>query len=1452
MHSPIGSPRKPTPRGRLCPVLLLLLAGPWSSGIAVANTQQLGTALGIDLLDSRTPTSYNWSTGDLLVSHFSASGSIGGIAGGKDVVVIPEVSVFGNTIVPEVRRDTRSGLRLTTDINGHAGIVLSAGMTLGGGGINSHLHLGPSLTLPDQVRAGRFFGLQGTTGLDTSSSLDLNLPSFNAGLDVVMGGSASGKLEYGLFPFTGYKVGNFNFNLPDINLPVFDLNLDFNLPRLPDFNFLGLPDIIPASDKDNTLFTQKLPVFDATKPITTVLSAGEIDLVNPVSSATTTHKVSTDGAIVNTTSGELFRLGLDLDGLASYAATGVSFTGLELPIKVKDTTIAKLKYDTVDVKYGLELGYQLENRIDAYLEMNIDFVDPVSGDPIDVLMRDSGGTVSMGSTLSGRWDQLPELALLNASDVQMDIDFTGLKRTLGMSGSLTLSDYMELKVLAASAKITGGALGVEIGPLLYKKLQLAGELASFELFNDSITLSDFGLVAGLWDSSVLINAIPTNDAIRQQSRGRGASNDPFDPVNLRLMKDGSEPTTLTDTVVVFGTADGSGLATRHNVLADRVNDPGIATPGDTGPATNRVTQLDGLVLPRGSTYLLATNAVRRLHLRTIENGGLISGEHGFLSLRSSDPAGVLSLTGDGGVLFGRSGEIRAGTLLHGKGHNIYFSQTHSAYDSWGRHLFAAQQIANSGRIWVLAGELTPETPKFINHAGGLLQALGDGRINLRSELYNEGLIRASGSAGGTDALIDIQADTVHGGLDGQVGSFLADQGGDLRLRRDPSSFYDELRLSRKLNFTSRDGGSSITFEGPINIGGGDVELVTESGGTMVLNGLIRENESDRINIINRGLLEIASGKTSLRVSGTACPGCGGGTSSVIRPIDLLNEGTVRIHGGAEFAFDVDIVDYAEGGATLAGGTWELLGQTSWPPSSFPTKVAVLDVRVSDVFGNADRFTGLSFDETVDPDTGQVSVSGISGLNTALVYNNASVTFSGASSFAYFNTLQVNRGTLKLLNRAGFNSVGNLENRGGELLVDSGAGLYVNGALLVNGGTVTIGDGSFLGVAGGDVRQPDDTLAHRDIEVNGGTLRFTANSLVNEDGLVESPSAGYGNRLVAGRSWIVRDRVVTDASGNEVVTPGTIDFAMRSGPADTAGVRSGVDFIAENDAEVRVEGPQARFKGLEKLKFNDGKLTFAGGNTYTHVAHNSGNTLVNRGGTITLEGSRFIMSGAGNTFENRGGKLIIDQDSHFSAGTVRRAGGLSTIDLDGVLQVSGFLDAGVLRIHGGTVLTDASRRFTSAQVSIDQEGGTIVAGGVCCNLLLNEGLFDFVSSNDVFTVGNFFQYDGTLQLDWDGGGIEEIAATGIELRGGRLQIRLLDGFLPRVGDSIEILTASNSLQMWVAPLIETGYAGLELSLRQAGTSLFLDVAAVPLPAAFWLLATALAGILLLGRRGDSSV
>ncbi|MEQ8663448.1 MAG: hypothetical protein RLW62_21735, partial [Gammaproteobacteria bacterium] len=307
----------PLPGTRATRLALLAAAGLLGLAVPPARATDLvqvfgpGGGAAFEFSIGQGATRHEFSTGDSLVARLSAGGSIGGIAGSRNAVVIPEFLFF-----PEVRADTRTGLKLSLGVDAYAGIELSGGFDLGGGDISGSYALGPRLTIPGQVRAGEFFSARGETFI-SGAGLDLNvgLPAFDLGMDVVLGGSASGAIEYGLFPFVPYNVGAFNLNLPDIRLPVFDLGLDFDLPSLPDFSFLDIPNLIPASQQDNALFRTKLPGIDPLRPggPGPLLSAGEVVLVNPAASAQTSAPVVEDGAIVSRSAGDLMRFGLDLD-----------------------------------------------------------------------------------------------------------------------------------------------------------------------------------------------------------------------------------------------------------------------------------------------------------------------------------------------------------------------------------------------------------------------------------------------------------------------------------------------------------------------------------------------------------------------------------------------------------------------------------------------------------------------------------------------------------------------------------------------------------------------------------------------------------------------------------------------------------------------------------------------------------------------------------------------------------------------------------------------------------------------------------------------------------------------------------------------------------------------------------------------------------------------------------
>ncbi|MGD9602831.1 MAG: hypothetical protein AB7O21_17625 [Gammaproteobacteria bacterium] len=1450
------------------------------SGTAGAAITHFGEET-FTILEQQGGERFGWDSGDTLIATFDVSGRVGSITGGKNTVVIPEVKLLGNTIVPEVRRDTRSGFRFTGEIEGYAGAVLSAGITLGGGTIAGAIGLGPTLEMPDQVRAGRFFTLRGGNVVNhTTSNFNLNLPSIDTGLDLLIGGEGQGTVEFGLFPFTGYSIGDFDFNLPDIRLPVISLDWDLNLPRLPTFDFLDLPDLIPESDKDTALFRKKLP------PGNPLLSAGEAVLDNPVATAVSTTRVE-DGAVIKTSKGDLGRIGLDIDGILSFATTGVSFTGLEASV----AKVATVKYDTVDVKYGIELGYEIENRIDTWLEVTLNFLEVGTDNATPVLMRDGDGTSAI-STWSGRWDQIPDLALLSDSDVDVDIDFTGLKRELGQKGALTLSDYMELRVLAASATTPVGGL-FDLGPLLYKKFELAGEFASFEIYDTTVTLTDFGLTAGLWDDRLTIDAIELADAYLASPSA------PIDQAaSFRRLDDHTTLTTLADKTLIIGQAE-PGASSIADVTPVEVVDPGakrtvrveirdvfnstfrefnITRVDDT----TRIVSTGGLALPDGSVY--RNDGARRFKLFSIENDGIID-NNGWLDFQALDDQ--LIITGDGIIHFGAkdendresSGSVKASLLVHGAGHTLDFgprgfwtsnlteqarAQSGLTGSNFGlvdpidpgslitsrtaHALDVTGSLQNFGTIRLRGAGLTLAPTNLSNESGGLLevtrglfrtangfagQSGGSLVIGTNTTLKNLGRLVAHDLG---NAIIG--AKNVHGATDGTRGTFEARDFAQVAFN--PQS--GDTTLHGALDFIAGESGV-VVFQRRVALGNSaDIRLITEPLGTLQLNGLFRNGLGGEIQVENRGLLDIVSGNV------TFVPSPGGLTpdTTVIVPINLVNEGTVRIRAGAQLLFDVDIVDYADGGATFAGGTWELLGATqrffnTTPVSLFNpgASVAMMTVNVSGVFGNADRFGDLVFDEAVDPDTGEVRVTDISSLDTTLRFNAANVTLSGAAKFDYFNTLSTNLGTLKLLNQHQFSTAGNFENRGGTTLIDSGAGLHVNGSLLVNGGQVIFGGGAELTIAGENRTLDDGTVERHDVEVAGGELRISQGTSLSS--ALVSRTRTDGLLLQGGRSWVIRDSVETAGDGNEIVTPGILELGVLT--------NNGIAGVVRNNAMVTLSGTHARFDALENfLLYQHGNLVISDGQVYE-----TPNTYFRNANETTLTGAQFLM--AEGEFRNDG-ILNIDSGSFLGVDFLNLVTGV--VNVEGVVTASSSFVASPVNLLGGglfnseTITMDANGEFII-------DGGTLLTASLAGSLTVDTGVFAPGQSIGVANIlGDYTQTpDGILDIEWDATGADLVDVGGVATLAGGVQLRFLNDFVPTLGASVEILTASAIFDAFSPEVIEaTPRTGLAFALRQESNRVFLEVIAapVPLPPAGVLLGSALFGASLLRaphrRRGAS--
>jgi hypothetical protein len=1267
-------------------------------------------------------TRYGWSSGDLLTTDLDLNVRAGKITGRRNQRITPAVKAWGVTIIPEVRADTRTGARLDASLQATAGVELFAGLTFGGDGIDASLNAGPTLLKPGPVVAGQRFSMQGGSTLEGDFNFNPGLPTFDAGLDVILNGSFDSKFEYGLFPLAKYRVGDFGFDFDfDFNLFNFDFDLD-----LPDLS-IDLPDfpVIPGSEDDDTLFRQKLPPSDP------LLSIAELAIDNPLKSIETTSRLTDDGRLTTSTKGSLARAGLDLDGIASAVASGgFSFTGTSVSIGP-----GKLGYDLIDVKYGLEMGIEYDTEIDPFFNATLDFVD-ADGNATSVLLFDENGGSTQVTQWSGRWDELPDLALLSRDDVTVNVDFTDIEAIFSHRGALTLSDYMELQALKAFVNVLPGVKLVDLGPAYYQKFPLAGEFADFELFDASFSLGSIDILGGVWDGSFVLEAAPILDVAL--AGDGGSVKTPGDWIEIET---GSAVTDLSDKSLVIGRYEAGDL-NRMDVAPIDLVDPGTVTstlnttafvvvgrtpdqvfilpngqrfviPGtpitETRTASrtvtladDSVTTIDGLVLPDDASYTVAAGGARRFKLNYIENQGVVTGD-GLLGFEAKD--NLLTIEGDGTIAFNSPGRIAADLLIHGAGHTIRFN-TFTADDlvfdelardaypvpsgaeaasfyfrdgvqvdtppttvgpAAAQHVFDVATLENAGTIEFAGSDFSLATSRFLNRDTGVVRVTGGNGVTITGNDFgafgNSGLVEAVG-AGSMLTLDQAQVgpwyvgdpNALNGITEvGPAGEIAARDGGSVRLDA-PNAMFLSDQLVR-----AADGGT-VDVDAVLLLGRGSA-FVSEAGGTLNLNAALAVQQLDGFDINNAGTLNINSNVSLIPdVNVVRDPGQ---PQPAIRPIGLTNTGVVNVGEDARFTFGVTITNFANDGAVLDQGTWNLNGADGTFSNLVDSGGAEIDLRVlrleTESAGVLDFFNEFL-------ENGEPNPLRLTSFKTALRTNAANVTFDGNAYFPYFNTVETNQGRFVVSGGHQFTTAKGLTNDGGAIVVNKGGDLFVQGALKVNGGAVEVGVGSTLTALTQTEPVSDDGAETRDItvEVIGGVLDIADAGYLAGTSMffdrVSSDPRFVG--LEVGQVWVVREQVLIGEDGlTETITP--------------AAIHLGDAIIERNNGTIVIDGASARFDAAEAMQYNHGVLELSNGFEFNTRVDDFRNAPE---GTMTLQGASFVVTGDTGTFRNDG-DLSMDGDSYLFADQFVN-GPNATFALDGVL------DASLVTISAGSSITGA--------------------------------------------------------------------------------------------------------------------------------------------------------------------
>ncbi|MEX2543485.1 MAG: PEP-CTERM sorting domain-containing protein [Phycisphaeraceae bacterium] len=986
----------------------------------------------------------------------------------------------------------------------------------------------------------------------------------------------------------------------------------------------------------------------------------------------------------------LLRLGLDLDGIAAFLGTGQSFTRLEEEIG----NIASIAADLIDIKYGPEIGYRetVEVRPDFQVTLNFDQTVAVrNGDTIDLvnsltgLWGDLPGISLLGEDpveVTASFDALTGELMKHGAMFLTDY----LELTLLELESVNILDTVDLSLpplLRERTSVLGALLGeVELEILnqtqAISPILLEGLASSFTLqaapsprvYRAADAAAHDPTDADAW-RSLADHTAP--DSLADKVLVIGRSEQGVEHVGeLASMTFTEESFDLRETVTLTQLFEAQTSEDADDIFFSPV-------PEDTEYTRFKPPfEVRGIEVVAGSELVSG----RRWELGSIRNDGLIHNEdRDHLTFMAAD--GLLQITGEGTLAFVDPGSIAAQTLFHGQGHTLRFDGVPFALADGqdevqviyirgtfipipvavdvnvpvpvihNRLLDVSQTIDNAGRIVFDDSDATIQlSSRFANRPTGSLEALNESSVLLDSpRVEQDGLFAARGA----HSQIVIESTVLApAGVDGV---FEAGDGGAIHFRGSPAigerTFPDTSATApplKRQTFRAAKGGL-VRFAGAFEQRY-DVQsrFEIDAGGELVLNGIrfapltgisqpaferFAAIASDFIDIVNHGTLTVASGENLLFITppGAQAPGVPPPTPQpVVTPLNLVNTGEVIIQAGASFGFEVEIEDYAEGGAKFDQGTWTLMGATPFvgtrfsnltDPDSAPGGAAVLDLRVVQV-SNEDSFIGtVFFGEGND----------IQDFDTQLAINASSITLSGQALFPYLNTMEENQGSLTLLNRQQFNTASSLLNRG-ELRVEGGSRLNVAGNLIVDEGAVFIDATSSFDV-GSDA-----------VEVIGGSL------------LVVRPAGP----LNVNTPWVVREKWVgEDDDGNDIILPAIVNYA--GGWFPTIGP----------SGDILVDGAAARFEPLAGLERIEGRLALTGG----HVLELDQN-LTNVGQLEVTQAAQLLIDGELTST----GELIVGPEGYISTTALHLEDGSAVLD--------GVIDAPQVTISQDVSLTGSTR------------------------------------------------------------------------------------------------------------------------------------------------------------------
>jgi hypothetical protein len=469
--------------------------------------------------------------------------------------------------------------------------------------------------------------------------------------------------------------------------------------------------------------------------------------------------------------------------------------------------------------------------------------------------------------------------------------------------------------------------------------------------------------------------------------------------------------------------------------------------------------------------------------------------------------------------------------------------------------------------------------------------------------------------------------------------------------------------------------------------------------------------------------------------------------------------------------------------------------------------------------------------------------------------------NSASSF-------VNEGTFVKSAGAGSTRFGLFVNNSGEMRVESGT-------LLIRPLTCT---GSVVGLPGTTIELANGTQDFQPgSSLVGDHIHARGNATLNVRGIYD---AGVGTSVGASGSAATVNFLpganVIDYGDHLLVNLGNIHFeAVHGGPITFQTVTNhGALYFDSGDPVVT--GPfihEGEYWGSTQELTVNGLLTWHGGASFWEpgVIHANGGLLIpthsnvrnlqrvlNNAGVATIQGPFANNPGASVNNLATGvwdiqadGNLITGSTLEFNnAGTLIKSAGTGTsrlssgsglsrpqINNTGTVEVqTGVLEfarSDYIQTAGQTVLNGGNLSMTgTAPGPLQINGGSLTGFGTVTGTVNNAGgsVEPGLSPGQLNITGNYTQSAaGSLEIELGGPtpGTDHdwLAVTGMAVLGGTLQVALIDGFIPFIGQQFTVLTAGSVGAAFTT--VESLSPGLEINVIYNPTSVVLEITDAPL-------------------------